>query len=163
MEPGVAALFASSVAQASTSYAQAQALKAQGAYQRNLAEMNAASANAQARDVLVRGGFAANRRRGETQKLIGSQKVALAAQGIDIDSGSAAELLEDTSKMGELDAININNNAWREAFGYKTAAISATNQGKFLEMAANNQAKQTVLTGGMQSREPKVARTQEAY
>lgn len=55
-------------------------------------------------------------------RLKSSQRANLAANGIDLGEGSAAEELVSTDIMGEIDGARIVNNAVRAAWGYTTQA-----------------------------------------
>jgi hypothetical protein len=52
----------------------------------------------------------------------------LAANGVDLGEGSAANILTTTDVMGEIDANTIAGNAVRSAWGYRTQAVNQTNQ-----------------------------------
>ena len=43
----------------------------------------------------------------------------MAANGVDLSSGSPLDILGDTAMYGELDALTIRSNAEREAYGYR--------------------------------------------
>lgn len=102
-------------------------LSAYGQYQagqmnRDLMRYNAQVAEYQSEDALVRGEIKEQRFRRDAAKFIGSQKVALAAQGIEIDDDSALDVMANTAYLAEVDALTIRNNAKREAWGYKVQA-----------------------------------------
>lgn len=133
------------------SFADAQSIRAQGDYQNEMAKINAKYAEFSAESAIKRGDKAATDVKKQTKKLIGSQRAALAAQGIQIDSGSALDVQEDTAMIGQQEALKIKNNAWMEAFGFKVQAQQDTQQGKIAKMAANNTASATIATGGWQA------------
>lgn len=133
----------------SSSIQSAGALKSQGVYEQSVAETNKKIADYQASDALKRGDKAVAEHNKAVRSLLGKQRASLAAQGIDISSGSAADIQSDTQYLGALDALTIKHNAAREAFGYQTQAIGYGAQGRFASLAANNQANNTLLTGGM--------------
>ena len=54
-------------------------------------------------------------------------------------------------QMGAEDVLKIKNNAYREAFGYKTQASNLRAQGQFDESSAKFNANQTLLAGGMKA------------
>jgi hypothetical protein len=85
-------------------------------------EFNAGVADLQAQDATQRGLEEEQRFRTQVRGLVGSQRSALAAQGIDVGSGSAADVQADTAYLGELDARKIRANAQREAWGYEVEA-----------------------------------------
>lgn len=140
-----------SVSAAGSAYAQSQAMKAQGEYQKTMMELNARMANLQAADAIKRGDKAAAANKKQTKQLIASQRVAMAAQGIEIDEGSALDIQEDTAAMGAEQALAIRNNAWREAWGFRADAVGYQGQGEMAKMAANRGARNTLVAGGMQA------------
>lgn len=127
------------------------ALRSQGAYQKQQYEFNAQMADMQAADAIRRGDKEASQVKARGKKMIGSQRAALAAQGIDVNSGSAADIQEETDVFSTEDAMTVRSNAWREAFGFRAQAMEARNSGAFAELAANNKASNTLLTGGMKA------------
>jgi hypothetical protein len=141
----------------SASQKQAKAIKNQAAYESQVYGINAELAEAQAVDAVARGAEAAGRHRARTRQVIGSQRAGLAAQGVDIGDGSAADVQADAATLGELDALTIENNAKREAWGYKVQASEYRNQsklvrrgGRAMASAARMQGYSTLLTGGAQ-------------
>lgn len=142
---GLPALMAvQAVTGAYSSYQQARA-------QKYISQSNARVAEMQARDAMNRGQEAEGRSRQRTRKLIGSQRTALAAQGIRLDSGSALDVQLEAGDMGELDALTIKNNALREAFGFRSEARNITMQGPMASQASMNQGMETLLTGGIKA------------
>lgn len=81
--------------------------------------------------------------------IAGAQQVAFAAQGIDISSGSAADIQADTRYLAEIDAVQSKNNAMRAAFGFKTEQIQNNLQTEFNAMAGEQRAKQSIVGGWM--------------
>jgi hypothetical protein len=78
----------------------------------------------------------------------------MAASGVDINSGSAADVQANTATIGALDEATIRNNAAREAFGYTTQATDYLTRARFARTAASNAAlgvegdeASTLLTG----------------
>lgn len=131
------------------SISQSQAIKAQGKYAQRVSEINAENAERAAEDALKRGDKAANTARRDVKRVVADQRAATAAQGVEVDSGTAADIVDETLEIGEADVRTIKSNAWREAWGFKQAAINASTEGKIASIAAENNAKATLLTGGM--------------
>jgi hypothetical protein len=110
---------------------QQQAASAQANYQAQVArqnqqimEANAKQAEWQKNDAIERGKVAEQQQRTKTSQMLGQQEARLAAQGTDL-SGSPTDILADTSRAGEFDALTVRNNAVREAWGYDTKAWNA--------------------------------------
>lgn len=130
-------------------YAQSQALSAKGDYEKRIADINASYSEVAANDALKRGDVEANQRMKQNRALVGAQRAAFAASGVDPNSGSAADVSAGTRTIGDFDALTIKNNAWREAWGYKVQGANYQAQGNFAQMSGNNAARDTLLTGGM--------------
>jgi hypothetical protein len=116
-EPVTIAVIAGA-AVAASSYAQYQ----KGEAEAKAAQMQANSERAASADSLQRGAAAAGRARTEGSQLVGENKVALAAAGVDVQEGSAAAGLADTRSQSELDVGTIRTNAAREAWGHDVQA-----------------------------------------
>lgn len=93
-------------------------------YQQQVAENNKKIAEWQAQDALERGRIEEIEHRRQVGGLIGTQRAALAGAGVEVDTGTAAELTADTAQVGELEAQNIRANAEREAYGYRIQAYN---------------------------------------
>lgn len=149
-------------------YAQGQQQKAQAEYQAAVANNNAiiAEQNAQiqdraAQDALSRGRIEEQQHRLKVAQIKGTQRSALAASGVAVDTDSALDVLADTAMLGEMDALTIRNNAERESYNFQVGAYNARAQaGNFraesglLSMAGSNAARNgtwgaaTTLIGG---------------
>jgi hypothetical protein len=132
-----------------SAYLQAESLKMQGEYQKSMFEMNAKMSSFQAEDAERRGRLEAKEYGKKIKATIGSQRASLAAQGIDVNSGTALDIQEDTAATGAIDQMTIKNNAYREAFGYKMQAMSDTFQGKYTALATKNAVRNTYIAGGL--------------
>lgn len=130
---------------------QAGSIKAQGIYEKSQYDINSRFARLQAEDAEARGNQNSANLKKNVKKTIGSQRAALAAQGIEVDTGSAAEVQTDTAILGAMDAMTIRNNAHREAFGYRVQASDYARRGELTLQSAKQQAKSTILTGGLKS------------
>jgi hypothetical protein len=146
-----AALAVMAASSATGAYAQSRAQKAEANFKKAQGEQNARLADMQAADAEKRGNKEANNYMRKVRGVVGSQRAALAASGVDIGSGSALELQADTEALGEYDAAVIRNNAAREAWGYQAQATNFRNQAKFDYMAGKYASRNTLLTGGMQA------------
>lgn len=93
---------------------QGQASAASARYNARVADMNARMADRAAKDALERGKLEEQKQRQKTAQLMGQQTAAMAANGVDIGFGSPLDLLVDTATLGELDALTIRSNAYRE-------------------------------------------------
>lgn len=117
-----------------------KAAVAQAADNQRLAEDAAADATA-------RGGQLAGRARMQGSQLVGAQKVGYANSGVDSTVGTPADVAGQTRMMSELDAKTMENNAAREAWGFRRHGLQYGQQAA-LE-AAKGSARQTAtfLTG----------------
>lgn len=106
---------------------QAKGQTENAAFQSDLLQKNAAYKNQTADETINAGNTSADWQRVRTAQAVGTQRTAQAANGIDVNSGSAALLQDDTAMIGELDALTIQNNAAREAYGYRVQAANDIN------------------------------------
>lgn len=100
----------------------AKSAQAEGEYAAEVYGRNADLAEEQAVDALARGRESEMALRRKARGLRSSQRAGFAAQGIDINSGSARDVQENDAALSELDALTIRNNAQREAFGFRRQA-----------------------------------------
>jgi len=68
------------------------------------------------------GAFAAEQTRKQGKAVQGAQKTGYAAQGVVVGDGSSGQMLDQTAKLSEQDALQIKLNAAREAWGLKEQA-----------------------------------------
>lgn len=116
---------AGAVSGAMGAYSNARSQKAQLEYQAQVAANNARLAEMQAAQVLEVGAAAENAQQLKTAQMFADQRAALAANGVDLGSGSANEILATTKFMGERDVATIRDNALRQAWGYKVNAANS--------------------------------------
>ena len=129
---------------------QASALRAQGnAAERNLREA-ARLERVRAEEALDIGEQEALRQSGRIRQVLGAQQAALAAQGIQVDTGSALDLQADAQRFGAADQLTIRFNAIRESFGLQSRAIALETQGRLEGISGRTQARQTILGAGAQ-------------
>jgi hypothetical protein len=83
-----------------------------------------------AADATERGNQEAGKASLKSGQLMGDARTALASSGVDSQSGSGLQALADTRAYSKLDQLTIQNNAAREAWGYKLKGYQALEQGK---------------------------------
>ena len=132
-----------------TAAAGVQAAKAQSAaaeFQEDQAKENARLAELQARNAELAGLVEEDRQRQLTRKFLASQRTAIAANNLDMSTGTPLDILGDTAALGEQDALMIRANAAREAWGLRTQAVDFRNSGSMARAAGRNAARGTYLT-----------------
>jgi hypothetical protein len=145
----MAALGAQLAIGAAGTYTQAQAQRSAARFEERRLEMNARLAAIQAEDARVRGEQAVDVSQASTRRLLGSQRAALAAQGIDVASGSALDVQEATAGLGAMDALTIRNNAVREAWGFRMQELDSRTQARYTRLAGRQEVASTILAGGL--------------
>lgn len=131
------------------SYQQAQAMKEQGRAEEMLANQNARLIELNAEDALFRGRAEAAEVKRRGRYLKGTQRAGFAGQNIDVSTGTAAAIATETDSMAEADALTVSNNAFREAWGYRTEAINERFRGKMARLGKKSEARYTLLAGGL--------------
>lgn len=125
----------------------AQNAKQEGAFNSSMLTGNAALKDQAATETINAGDTSADWQRVRTGQAIGTQRTAQAANGIDVNSGSAAQIQDDTAMLGELDALTIQNNAAREAYGYRVQAKQDRLNAAQVTTNAGNKATGSILGG----------------
>ena len=135
---GVAAGVAGTALGAYGAYRQGQAQAAAYSYQAKVAEQNRQIALNNAAMERQTGLEEARRQRIATLQEIGKQEVSLAANGIDVGYGTSLDIIEDTSMLGELDALTIEYNSEKRARNYEIEANNFQNESNLAEFSARN-------------------------
>mgnify|MGYP003479613917 FL=1 len=92
-----------------------------------IADTNARIAELGAQSVLNQGQQEIGRVTMQAGRVKSAQRVALAANGVDLGEGNAAELQASTDIMKEIDRNTVEANAVRSAWGYRTQAVNSQN------------------------------------
>lgn len=116
----------------------ADAAKRQGEFEAQALEYNASIADMQAADALEIGEDQQQLHMLEVRRLIGEQRTTLAGSGVDISSGTALDIQEDSAFLGEIDRQMIASNAAREAWGFKAQAGDIRNRARLTRAGAKN-------------------------
>lgn len=119
---------------------QADAMDANAAHVRVMSGINTRISELGAESVLSQGQQQVASLTLKTRQLKGAQRAAMAANGINLGVGSAAEVTASTDLMKEIDKNTIEANAVRNAWGYRTqgtaGAIGAEAQATNYEINA---------------------------
>ncbi len=122
----------------------------QGAAAEAAAEREAQIGELQAADELTRGGIEEERYRRQIAQIVGGQKAAIGARNVK-RTGTALDLITDTQQIGDEDALTIQNDAARQAWGYRVGADESRRWGRSARRNANMKAGATLLTSGAQA------------
>lgn len=145
-EPTTIALAATAVAgglAAKGQYDQGQVAKQVGRNNQIMAEYAA-------QDALKRGEESAISVRMRADQLKGKQRASMAARGLDLGVGTAAELQDQTDFFGQVDQATTRNNAQRDAWSARASGDAARAQGDAAARQANISAFSTLLNTSSQ-------------
>ena len=126
------------------------ASQASGNYQAQVARNNVIIAEQNARFELEKGNVQAENQNYKTRALLGTQKAAQGASGIDVNSGSPLDVRTSAVELGHLDALTILNNASARAAGLRATGSNFTAEAGLDTMKASN-AMSSSLIGGASS------------
>jgi hypothetical protein len=118
-----------------------------GKAQQKLANRNADLQEEQAADSLVRGEEEVLATKRRIRRTVGAQRAAFAGQGVDVGTGTARDLQEETRQLGDVDIATIRKNAWREMYYGKSQASNTRLSANYARRGAQNQAVGTLLGG----------------
>jgi len=119
-----------------SAYQSSASAKAQSEFAQDQANYNATIAGYQRDSAIAQGGAEAIEAQRKAQRIRGAQVAKLAGNGIDISTGSALSLLDDTDFFSQRDAYQIRNNAAKQAWGHQVNADSLTASGEMHGAAA---------------------------
>ena len=135
---GVVGGVAGSAIEAVSSYSQGKQQQAMYNYQAQINQENARIAQKNAATERQTGIEEARLQRMKTLQVIGSQKTAMAANGMDITQGTSLDIIQDTAAMGELDALQIETNYEKKALAYEQQANNFSNQANLDVISGRN-------------------------
>ena len=124
-------------------------MKEMGAYQKDMAEKNAKFAQEQAAFAIKRGESEALNYGKKVNMTAGAQKAGFAASGVDVGSGSAKAIQQETYTVGREDINTIKNNAFLEAMGYKQQADNYREEGRMAQRGAAIESSATLIRSGL--------------
>jgi hypothetical protein len=129
---------ASAAATMAGQYVQGQAAYTQAKYEQSAARANEALANEQAKQQIDQTKTAAARRYREAGQLEGNQRAAMAANGIDLGFGSAAQVKSDSHMIAREDVGEIYKEGFNRTQGYLTDAYNYRLKGAAAKSAASS-------------------------
>lgn len=104
-------------------------------------------AEGQAADALARGAQQAGRIQMRGAQVLGSERAGYGASGVDSNVGSAAQVQGATAAMSSLDAQTAENNAARQAWGYRVSAQQYGEQAALDKQGEGESEAGTILGG----------------
>jgi len=125
----------------------ARSQQQRGRFESGTAKYNARVAENQAEETRRIGVEEENIQRRKTAELLSKQRAQLGAAGVELGSGSALQLQQDTVTLGEADALRIRSNVDAQVSGLQTQAELTGQQGAFAASAGTAQAAGTLLSG----------------
>jgi hypothetical protein len=121
-----------------------------GLAEQSNANFNARVADMQALDAERRGEIEGRRVSLMANRLIGEQRAAFGASGVDVATGSPTLIYEDTARQAMADRTTILSNAAREAWGYRVQAKDLRRHGRYAAGAGKLGAAGSLITSGAQ-------------
>lgn len=142
---GVVAGLAGAGVSAAGSYMTGQANSEAAAYQAQVARNNAVIARQNATTDIQAGEAAAVNEGLKTRARLGQEKAAQGASGIDVNTGSAADVRAGTDEIGMLQAMTIRSNAAKTAYSDQVQASSQEAQAQLDTMESEKDQDGAVL------------------
>ncbi len=115
-------------------------------YNENLAKEKNKQAKQEAKNVRTAGAIEAGETHQETEKVAARNRAQLAAGGLDVGTGTAADIGEEVRAVGVLESMTILNNADRQAMGLEAQGINQLLSAKQRKKSATRKGFTTVLT-----------------
>lgn len=135
---GLATATAGALTDSVGAYRNAKAQKTAARWQASVERNNAALAEWEAQDALMRGEEAWQQHRLKTASLKGAQRARMASNGVLLSEGSPLRILTDTDYLSDVDAQTIRRNASREAYLARSKAVQSRNNASLLEFQGDS-------------------------
>ena len=119
----------SAVSSAGSAYLSSQSAKLNAEARARMAGINARIAELNAQSIQMQGQREAGSLSLRAGQIKGSQRAALAANGVDLGEGSAAEVQTSTDLLKEIDMHTATSNALARAWGARMDGLNATIEG----------------------------------
>lgn len=116
-------------------------------YQSQVAANNAKIATQNAQWASQEGDVQATNQGLKDRANLGRTKAAFAANGVDVNSGSAADVQGSERQLGMVDSLTIRNNAARQAYGYQSQSTSFQAQSQLDTLTGDNDIAASLLGG----------------
>lgn len=138
---------ASTVATAGSTYMQAQSASAAAKSNAAIASMNQQINERAATDATQRGADDASKARTAAKVANSTLRAKAAGGGLLADTGTVLDIQEQNTGTGELNALTIQNNAEREAYGYKVAGANYGAQAAGYKQQAGSLIRNGLISG----------------
>lgn len=135
-DPLTLAIVGTGIATAGAGYS-ALAANAQARGVEAQARVNEQEANRSAADAIHQGDVEQQQHYRQVSQQLGQQRAAMAANGLDLGFGSAADIQGDTAMIGAEDASTIAENTVRKTRGYQIQAANYESQARSAKSAAS--------------------------
>lgn len=144
-DPGTLVI-AATVAQVAGTAVQTIGTYQQHKYEAKIHEANQRAENQRIVDAMERGERDARDAARQHAQLMGAQRAAMAANGIDVSFGSAADLMADSASLAQEEQTTVRENTRREIMGYDINAANFGAQAKASRRAGNF----ALVSGGLE-------------
>jgi hypothetical protein len=145
------------------SYYAAKSAKSNLKFQSKMAEINARIADMGSRNEILKGQRESGRLTSKAGQVKRAQRAQLAANGVDLGVGSAVELQASTDIVKEMDALTIQANALRAAWGFKQEGLNFQNAAAIGNANANSVSPAASAFGSLVTSAPRVAEAWYRY
>lgn len=146
-EPTTIAAYGALILAAAGTAATIDANNKNAEYQSEQAAEDAKAQRNQADQAKQIGNIDEERRLRQVRQMVGAQRAAAAANGLDPNEGTPLDLQTQTAGIGAEDAMTLRLNAMRQAWGLEVGAVNSMNYGAAAKVNAKNQNTGTLLTG----------------
>lgn len=143
--------FASALATFTAADANANAESSASTFKANQLLLDSQVSSLQAQSTLQAGNMASGLVGKKVASAIGQERASYAAQGVNVDTGSAASTQESTNVQGALEEQTIQSNAWREAWGLRVQSENEKMESEMMRLEGKEQSFNTLMTGGMKA------------
>lgn len=143
--------FTSALAAISASFADANAQSSAATFKAGQLRLDSQVSSLQAESTLQAGNAQSALVGKKVASAIGQERASYAAQGINVDTGSAAATQSSSMVQGREEEQTIQSNAWREAWGLRVQSSNELSEAAMTDLEGKGQSFNTLMTGGMKA------------
>jgi hypothetical protein len=140
----------STAAGVGNSISNAQALRGQQQYANAMTDVNSEWSRIQQSQLTQNASLAGSAARSGYNRLASTQRAAFAANGVNVNTGSAGAVQSETRALGQIERLQIQQAAYNQAIGLRAENLAAVGQNRMRQIAVRQGINASYINAGAQ-------------
>jgi hypothetical protein len=133
-----------------SSISKADAIGQQSMFVQQQLKLNEELASIRSKQALRQGEFETTKMQEQTAQMVGGQRAASAASGVNVNTGTSKEIQKQTAEIGAKDFATIENNAFLKSLGFQIEGENESMKATQVGLASKNEQRDTIFGGGIE-------------